>query len=49
MSSYVRILLKEFYSQLKIEIMECYEAVDIDDGLLEKIISVPEEYHDVED
>ncbi len=38
MSSYVRILLKEFYSEIKLEIIECNRAVDIDDGLLDKMI-----------
>ena len=49
MASYVRILLKEFYSEIKKEILACYDAVSIDDSMLEKIISASEEYQDYED
>ena len=38
MSSYVRILLKEFYSEIMLEIMECYKASDIDDATVDKIL-----------
>ena len=38
MSSYVRILLKEFYSEIKTEIMECYKASDISDDVLDKML-----------
>jgi hypothetical protein len=38
MSSYVRILLKEFYSEIKLEIMECHKAVDIDDTVVDKML-----------
>lgn len=41
MSSYVRVLLKEFVTEVKTEIMECYKAVDIDDSVLEMLISNP--------
>ena len=38
MSSYVRILLKEFYSAIKNEIMECHRATDIDDSVVDRIL-----------
>jgi hypothetical protein len=38
MSGYVRVLLKEFYTELKLEILECHTAVSIDDATLEKLI-----------
>ena len=38
MSNYVRILLKEFYSEIMLEIMECYKASDIDDATVDKIL-----------
>lgn len=38
MSSYVRILLKEFYSEVMIEIMECHNAADISDDLVDHIL-----------
>lgn len=41
MSSYVRVLLKEFFTELKTEIMDCYKAVDIDDAVLDMLISNP--------
>lgn len=51
MSSYERVLLKEFYSELKKEIMNCYEAIHIDDDMIDKIISGKEEssYNSYED
>ena len=39
MSGYVRVLLKEFYTEIKNEIMECYKAVSFDDDELEFLIS----------
>jgi len=39
MTSYVRLLLNEFYSEIKLQIMECYEVVAVDDNMIEKIIS----------
>ena len=49
MVNYIRILLREFVSQLKNEIMSCYDSLQIDESLLEKIISVQkEEYEDYE-
>ena len=38
MSNYVRILLKEFYSEIRIEIMDCYEAVDMDDAVIDRML-----------
>jgi hypothetical protein len=38
MNNYVRILLKEFFTEIKLEIMDSYKAADIDDVTLEKII-----------
>ena len=38
MSSYVRILLKEFYSEIKNEIMECHKAVNISDDIVDKML-----------
>lgn len=49
LTNYIRILLKEFYTELKKEIISCYEAVDIDDDMLEKIISDQGEYHEYEE
>ena len=49
MSNYVRVLLREFYTALKKEILACYEMVNIDDFMLEKIISVQESTNDYED
>ena len=38
MSSYVRILLKEFYSEIKLEIMECHNITDISDDIVDRIL-----------
>ena len=38
MSSYVRILLKEFYSEIKLEIMECHNMTDISDDVIDRIL-----------
>ena len=38
MSSYVRILLKEFYSEIKLEIMECHNMTDISDDVVDRIL-----------
>ena len=32
------ILLKEFYSEIKLEIMECHRASDIDDSTIDRIL-----------
>lgn len=39
MSSYVKILLNEFYTEIKKEIMDCYKAADIDEQTLDNIIA----------
>jgi hypothetical protein len=38
MSGYIRVLLKEFYTELKLEILDCHATVSIDDATLEKLI-----------
>lgn len=38
MSGYVRILLKEFYTEIKLEILECHKMVEVDDHILEKLL-----------
>jgi hypothetical protein len=38
MGGYIRVLLKEFYTELKLEILECHSAVNIDDNVLEKLL-----------
>ena len=38
MSGYIRVLLKEFYTAIKVEILECHKAVSIDDATLEKLL-----------
>ena len=38
MSSYVRILLKEFYSEIRSEILQCHQMADIEDGVVDYII-----------
>ena len=43
MSSYVKLLLKEFYIEIKREIVDCYDQVNISEELLEKIITEPTE------
>lgn len=49
MSSYVKLLLKKFYVLLKQEIMDCYNAVEIDDSILERMISVNGENYEAND
>jgi hypothetical protein len=39
MASYVRLLVNEFYSEIKLQIMECYDVVSVDDTMIEKILS----------
>lgn len=38
MSSYVRVLLKEFYTEIKLEILECHQATDISDDMIDKLL-----------
>jgi hypothetical protein len=43
MTNYAKILLKEFFTEIKLEIMDCYKESDLDDSDLENILdSVPE-------
>jgi hypothetical protein len=43
MANYAKILLKEFFMELKLEIMDCYAAADLSDMELENILdSAPE-------
>lgn len=50
MSSYTKVLLKEFFTALKLEIMDCYRAADISDAELESIlINTTEDWHSNED
>ena len=49
MSNYTKILLKEFFMAIKLEIMECYRAADITEADLENILdSVSEANHSEE-
>ena len=41
MTSYVRVLIKEFYTTLKVELMDCYTQARPSEEILEKIISMP--------
>ena len=43
MQSYVRVLLKEFYTELKLEIIECHRLSHIDDDLIDKLLQPPKE------
>ena len=50
MSSYVRILLKEFYSEIKLEIMECHGLTTLSDDTIDKILqSSAEDSNNYED
>jgi actin-related protein len=49
MANYTKILLKEFFMELKLEIMDCYKASDISDMELEHILdSAPEALYNEE-
>jgi hypothetical protein len=39
LSNYVRVLLREFFMELKLDIMECYRAVDIDENIMESLLT----------
>lgn len=43
MQSYVRILLKEFYTAIKLEIMDCHRLTRMDDDLIDKLLQPPKE------
>ena len=50
MASYVRVLLKEFYTEIKLEILDCHKLSSIDDNLLDKLIQArTEEFEPHED
>lgn len=38
MTSYVRTLTKEFFTAIKLEIMDCYDSVSLDDNTLDQIL-----------
>ena len=42
LSGYVKVLMSEFFTELKKEIMDCYNESVIDDSTLEYLISAPE-------
>ena len=47
MSGYVRVLLKEFYTEIKLEIMDCSKMVQLDDSILENLLrSEDAEYYE---
>ena len=49
MQSYVRVLLKEFYTEIKLEIIDCHRESFIDDDLIDKLLQPPKEdleYHE---
>jgi hypothetical protein len=43
MQSYVRVLLKEFYSEIKLEILECHRITHLEDVLIDKLLQPPKE------
>lgn len=43
MQSYVRVLLKEFYTEIKLEIIDCHKTSYIDDELIDKLLQPPKE------
>ena len=49
MSSYAKILLKEFFMAIKLEIMDCYKSSNLSDTDLENIISSATEVKYIED
>jgi len=42
MQNYIRIFLKEFYNKLKLEVIDCYQAVNVSDDMAEKILTYQE-------
>jgi hypothetical protein len=43
MTNYTKVLLKEFFTELKLEIMDCFKEADLSDFDLENILgSAPE-------
>jgi len=50
MSSYTKVLLKEFFTALKLEIIDCYKEADLSDDVLENILTTTtEDWHLNED
>lgn len=43
MSSYTKVLLKEYFTALKLEIMDCYKEADLSDDVLESILTTTTE------
>ena len=43
MQSYIRVLLKEFYTAIKLDILECHRLTYIDDELIDKLLQPPKE------
>lgn len=43
MQSYVRVLIKEFYTELKTEILECHRITHMEDDLVDKLLQPPRE------
>lgn len=43
MSSYTKVLLKEYFTALKLEIMDCYKEADLSDDILESILTTTTE------
>jgi hypothetical protein len=43
MSGYIRVLLKEFYTAIKLDILECHRLTYIDDDLIDKLLQPPKE------
>jgi len=49
-SNYMKVLIKEFYTDLKVELMDCFESTRLSENILDKLISVPDgDYKDYED
>ena len=50
MSSYTKVLLKEYFTALKLEIIDCYKEADLSDDVLESILTTTtEDWHTNED
>ncbi len=47
MQSYIRVLLKEFYTEIKLEILECHQISYIDDEMIDKLLLPPKEDLDI--
>ena len=49
MTNYVKILIKEFFTAIKLEIMSCYNDVSLDDAALDNILNFELEARYIED